>query len=78
MAEGDGQPLSDGRFFQSVRWRPGEEHAGAPAPRVAECVTLAEVDLGDLTQLVARVRPSSRSMLSTKPGTQPLTARSTE
>jgi len=51
---GEGRVLSDGRHFQAQQWSPGQVVAGASAPRMAECVTLAQVPLGDLSQLVAR------------------------
>ncbi|MCB9675004.1 MAG: hypothetical protein H6737_07800 [Alphaproteobacteria bacterium] len=53
-AAGEGRTLADGRRFEARAWAPGDRVGGDVAPRVAECTALAEVGLGDLTQLVAR------------------------
>ncbi|MEZ4317991.1 MAG: hypothetical protein R3F61_10825 [Myxococcota bacterium] len=53
-AAGEGRALADGRRYRQLAWAPGDRVDGAMAPRVAECIPLASVGLGDLTQLVAR------------------------
>lgn len=52
LAEGDGRALPDGRVLVERAWSPGDEVDGAVAPRVAECVPLFQVPLGDVSRHV--------------------------
>ncbi len=45
--------LYDGERFEALDWAPGEQVRGQIAPRVATCVPLARVDLGDLAARIA-------------------------
>lgn len=52
LMEGDGRRLPDGRVLVEEHWSAGESLHGAVAPRVAECVPLFHVPLGDVRRHV--------------------------
>ncbi len=71
VAEGEGQALVGGGRLVSRSWTPGEMvqldgHEGIP-PREAECLTLFQVDLGDVARHVAMGAPAPATALSWSP-----------
>lgn len=53
VAAGAGQPLADGRVLVERPWKPGDVVEGVVAPRLAGCVRLFDLPLGDVSGLIA-------------------------
>ncbi len=63
---GEGSPIGEYRF-QTIDWNPGESHAGQVAPRLAECVRIASVELGDASRVAAAGGPAPDTDLAFSP-----------
>ena len=57
----------DGEQLQRVDWTPGQQVHGVEAPRIAECIELARVPLGDLSARIAAGIPSPDTDLAWGP-----------
>lgn len=71
-ADGEGQPLPGGGRLVARDWQPGEtvslDGIEGVAPREAECLTLFQVDLGDVARLVAMGGSAPNTALAWSPG----------